>query len=219
MIGCGSRVQFLVLPPSSCVTPGKVLYLSEPWFVSSPKWGQQLAAACSCCYKNQMTCFYPFTHFIIVGREWVCRVVLCKMQLRMLGRGELAAVTNHSEILLVQAQYKFLFSLYCRCLCKWVPILHVETEGSRLLSSYDSAISWGFRVLLPSQWKRKEKAEKHLGNVIHGGEGWQLPLKDNPILCGGAGVEGCVFLCMDFWYPADVSASLNVLFTCLPHLL
>ena len=32
---------------------------------------------------------------------------------------------------------------------------------------------------------------------------------------GGSGV--CIFLCVDFWYPEDVSAPINVIFAHLPH--
>ena len=70
--------------------------------------------------------------------------------------------------------------------------LHVETQGSRLLISCDSAISWGSTRLLSSQWKREEKIERHLGNVIHGW-GWQLPPETIPCYVAG---PGCVCVCV-----------------------
>lgn len=85
-----------------------------------------------------------------------------------------------------------------RHLCRWVPLLHVETQASRLLLSVTLLSLGGFRVLLCSQWKRKEEVEKHLGNAICGGGGyrgeeWQLPLRDNPIVCGRVEVGGLYF--------------------------
>lgn len=67
-----------------------------------------------------------------------------------------------------------------------MPLLHVETQASRLPLYVTLLSLGGFRVLLCSQWKRKEEVEKHLGNAMGGdrGEGWQLPLRDNPIVCG-----------------------------------
>lgn len=100
----------------------------------------------------------------------------------------------------------------------------METRASRLLLSVTLLSLRGFRVLLSSQWKRKEKAEKHQGNAIHGrsvgegrGEGWEWPLRDNPIVCGRVEVGVCIFCARIFLYPDDVSASVSVIFTCLPH--
>lgn len=87
----------------------------------------------------------------------------------------------------------------------------------------DSAISEGLQghSLQPVEEKRESveaSGKCNLGVGVRGrvGKGWRLPLRDNPIVRSRVKV-GVYFLCMDFWYLDVISASISVIFTCLPH--